>query len=107
MMALQTVSQGTSVVIENVFENRFRHVAELRKLGADITIKDRTAIITGVKDLLGAEVSAFDLRGGASLVLAALRAKGETRIKDVSHIDRGYFQIEKALSELGADIVRV
>jgi UDP-N-acetylglucosamine 1-carboxyvinyltransferase len=107
LLALQTVSNGTSVVVENVFENRFKYAAELRKMGADITIKDRTAIIRGVKALHAAEVSAMDLRGGAALVLAALCAQGVTRVTDVYHIDRGYDALEEALNGLGADIVRI
>ncbi|HOV69837.1 MAG TPA: UDP-N-acetylglucosamine 1-carboxyvinyltransferase, partial [Clostridia bacterium] len=107
MMALQTVSEGTSIIVENVFENRFKHAVELRKMGADITIKDRTAIVHGVKDLYGTEVTAYDLRGGAALVLAALRAKGISKINSVYHIDRGYYNFEEVLSGLGADIMRV
>ena len=106
-MALQTVSEGTCVIRENVFENRFRHVPELRKMGADIIIDSRTAIVKGVDRLNGATVFAQDLRGGAALVLAGLNAKGVTYVKDVYHIDRGYENIEETLSNLGADIKRI
>ncbi|MFA6867078.1 MAG: UDP-N-acetylglucosamine 1-carboxyvinyltransferase [Clostridia bacterium] len=107
IMALQTVSKGICILTENVFENRFRHVAELKKMGADITITERTAVIKGVERLNGAEVYAQDLRGGASLVLAGLNAKGTTVINDIYHIDRGYEQLEEVLRKLGADIKRL
>lgn len=107
MMTLQCVSEGICVFTENIFENRFRHVSELRKMGADIIINNRTAVIKGVPLLTAAEVNAQDLRGGAALVLAGLNAKGTTVINDIYHIDRGYEEIEKVLTELGADIIRV
>lgn len=107
MMALQCVSEGICVFTENIFENRFRHVSELRKMGADIIINSRTAVIKGVPYLTASEVNAQDLRGGAALVLAGLNAKGTTVINDIYHIDRGYQQIEKDLTLLGADISRV
>ena len=106
MMALQTVSEGISVITENIFENRFRHVGELRKMGADIITNGRTAIVKGVDRLYGATVYAQDLRGGAALVLAGLNAKGTTIIEDVYHIDRGYENIVDVLKKLGADIER-
>ena len=106
IMALQTVSEGICVLTENIFENRFRHVGELRKMGADIIINGRTAVIRGVDKLSGAEVYAQDLRGGAALVLAGLSADGVTVVNDVHHIDRGYESMEKALRKLGADIRR-
>lgn len=106
MMALQTVSEGISVITENIFENRFRHVAELRKMGADIIINGRTAVIRGVPRLVGADVYAQDLRGGAALVIAGLAAEGTTEVNDVHHIDRGYEEMEVVLSALGADIQR-
>lgn len=105
--ALQTVSNGTCVLTENIFENRFRHVPELRKMGADIIIRDRTAVIKGVKNLVGAEVYAQDLRGGAALVLAGLAAKGITVVNDVYHIDRGYENIETNFKNIGANITRI
>ncbi len=107
MMSLQAVSEGICVITENIFENRFRHVSELRKMGADIIINNRTAVIKGVPRLTAAEVNAQDLRGGAALVLAGLNAQGTTIINDIYHIDRGYQSIEKVFSQLGADIIRV
>lgn len=107
MLAAQTVCRGTSVITENLFETRFKHVPELKKMGADITVNDRSAIIHGVKGLSGAEVFSQDLRGGASLVLAGLVASGYTTVCDVFHIDRGYFKFEEMLSAVGADIKRI
>ncbi len=106
-MTLMCIGKGTCVLTENIFENRFRHVPELRRMGADIIIKDRTAVIKGVESLHGAEVYAQDLRGGAALVLAGLCAEGITVVNDVYHIDRGYESPEKVLSNIGANIVRV
>lgn len=107
MMALQTVSEGICIFTENVFENRFRHVNELKKMGADITTNGRTAVIKGISQLTGAEVDAQDLRGGAALVLAGLNAQGTTIVNDISHIDRGYEHLEETLKSLGADIIRI
>ena len=106
MLALQTISDGISIVTENMFETRFKHVPELLKMGAKVTIKDRMAIVRGVSELHGAEVVAHDLRGGAALVLAGLVAKGETRVLNPIYIDRGYECFEEKLASLGADIVR-
>ncbi len=106
MAALQCVSTGTCILVENVFESRFKYTSELKKMGANITIKNQTAIIGGVPELNGANVSSCDLRGGAALTLAALAAKGTTNISDVHLIDRGYYKFEEMLSSLGADIVR-
>lgn len=105
MMSLQAISKGTCVIVENVFENRFRLVGELKKMGADITVKDRMAIIRGVNKLHGATVYTHDLRGGAALIIAGLCAQGITVIKDKGLIDRGYFEFEKQLKQLGGDIV--
>lgn len=105
-MALMTILKGTSVVIETVFENRFMHVDELKKMGADIKIEDRSAIINGIKQLKGAVVKASDLRAGAALVLAGLIADGVTEIENVYHIDRGYDGIEAKFTGLGAVIYR-
>lgn len=105
-MALMTILEGTSMVIETVFENRFMHVDELKKMGGDIKIDDRSAIIQGVKNLKGAVVKASDLRAGAALVLAGLIAEGTTEIENVYHIDRGYDGIEAKFTELGAIIYR-
>ena len=107
MMTLQAVSEGTSVLVENIFESRFRHVPELVKMGADIVIKNNCAIINGRESLQGAEVTATDLRAGASLVIAGLCANGYTTINDIYHIDRGYDHIENDLASLGADIKRI
>lgn len=106
MMTLLTVSDGKSVIRENIFENRFRHVGELVKMGAKITVDGRDALIDGVDRLKGAEVYAKDLRGGAALVLAGLNAQGTTVVRNVRHIDRGYESMEKTLKKLGADIHR-
>ena len=105
-MALNAVSQGTSVITETVFENRFMHVQELRRLGANIEVEGNTAIVHGVPLLDGAAVMATDLRASACLVLAGLVAGGETVIDRVYHLDRGYECIEEKLSQLGARIRR-
>jgi len=106
-MALNSIADGTAVVTETIFENRFMHVQELQRLGADITVKGNTAIIRGVPRLNGAPIMATDLRASASLVLAGLVADGTTMIDRVYHIDRGYEIIEEKLSGLGARIKRV
>ena len=106
MFALCCVSEGTSIIVENVFENRFKHAAELARMGACSTIKDRTAIVRGVPELTGADVRARDLRGGAALCLAGLRAWGDTTIHNAEYIDRGYERIEEMLNALGAKIRR-
>lgn len=106
MLALCTVGEGTSIIVENVFENRFKHAAELVRMGADITVKDRAAIVRGVRDLMGTQVIAKDLRGGAALCLAGLRAIGKTVVYNAEHIDRGYERIEDMLGALGADVRR-
>lgn len=106
-MALMVLAQGQSVITETVFENRFMHVAELRRMGAEILIDGHMAIVRGVKRLSGAPVMATDLRASASLVLAGLAAKGQTLISRVYHIDRGYQEMEKKLSKLGASIRRI
>lgn len=107
MCALLTRAAGTSVIVENLFENRFGYTSELVKMGANITVKDRIAIVVGVGKLHGAIVKACDLRGGAALVTAALCAEGRTAVYGVEHIDRGYERIEKAFSALGGNIKRV
>ncbi|WP_416175785.1 UDP-N-acetylglucosamine 1-carboxyvinyltransferase [Clostridium sp.] len=99
--------QGTSIITETIFENRFMHVAEMKRMGANIKINGRSAVIEGVTSLTGAEVRATDLRAGAALILCGLCAEGETEISDIYHIDRGYVNIEKKLKALGADIKRV
>lgn len=105
--ALNTVAEGVGMVTETVFENRFMHVQELRRLGADIRLHGNTAVITGVKQMTGAPLMATDLRASASLVLAGLAAEGETVIDRVYHIDRGYECIEEKLGSLGARIRRL
>jgi UDP-N-acetylglucosamine 1-carboxyvinyltransferase len=106
-MALMTLAKGQSIIMENVFENRFMHAAELSRMGAEIVLDGHTAIVKGVPQLSGAPLMATDLRASASLVLAALAAKGESVISRVYHIDRGYEGIEKKLVALGANIRRV
>ncbi|MBQ3055566.1 MAG: UDP-N-acetylglucosamine 1-carboxyvinyltransferase [Oscillospiraceae bacterium] len=106
MMAYATQCDGTSIFVENIFDNRYRHVCELIRLGANIKVEGRVAVVEGKNELHGARVSATDLRGGAALVLAALCAEGESRIDEVCHIDRGYESIESNFSKLGAKIVR-
>ena len=101
------VSQGTALIVENLFETRYKYVAELKRMGADITVRGRTAVIRGVEKLHGARVTAGDLRGGAALVLAGLVAEGETQVLDLSHVDRGYADFEYKLKKLGAKIRRV
>lgn len=107
IMALNTIAEGTGMVTENVFENRFMHVQELQRMGANISLKGNTAICTGVENLLGAPTMATDLRASASLVLAGLAAVGETSIDRIYHIDRGYECIEEKLAQLGALIRRM
>ncbi|MGN0661044.1 MAG: UDP-N-acetylglucosamine 1-carboxyvinyltransferase [Oscillospiraceae bacterium] len=106
LMAVAAGADGVCEFTENIFENRFRHVPELVKMGADIKTDGRKAVVTGVKSLHGARVTATDLRGGAALVTAGLFAEGETVIENIRHIDRGYECIEKSLGEIGARICR-
>ena len=107
IMALMALGNGLSVITETIFENRFMHVGEMMRMGADITIQGKTAIVRGVPKLRGAPVMATDLRASASLILAGLAAEGTTTLSRVYHIDRGYQRIEEKLSALGADIRRV
>ena len=106
LMAAACLAKGTTVFKENIFENRFRHTAELARMGAKIKVSGRTAVVEGVDSLNGAYVRCTDLRGGAALVIAALAAKGESRIYDIEHIDRGYEKIERAYMSLGGNILR-
>lgn len=106
LLALATVASGTSVLVENVFENRYGHAGDLNRMGADVLINGRTAVVKGVGGLYGAQVTARDLRGGAALALAGLRAIGETVVEQAHLIDRGYEQFERALASLGAEIRR-
>jgi UDP-N-acetylglucosamine 1-carboxyvinyltransferase len=105
--ALNTIAEGTGVITETIFENRFMHVQELQRLGADIRVKGNSAIVSGVSRLNGAPIMATDLRASASLVLAGLVANGTTTVDRVYHIDRGYENIEEKLSALGARIKRI
>ena len=105
-MSLAALAKGTSIITETVFENRFIHAGELKRMGADITIDSRSAIVEGVEELMGSKVRATDLRAGAALILSALAARGETEISDIYHIERGYDKIEEKLRALGADIHR-
>lgn len=107
IMALMTISSGLSVITETIFENRFIHVPELKRMGAKIKLQGNNAVVEGVKSLGGAPVMATDLRASASLVLAGIVAEGQTEVHRVYHLDRGYESMEKKLSGLGADIVRV
>ena len=106
-MSLLSIIKGTSVITETVFENRFLHAGELQRMGAKINIESRSANIEGVEKLTGTQVKATDLRAGAGLILSALAAEGKTEISDIYHIERGYYNIEKKLKNLGADICRV
>lgn len=107
MSALLTIAEGTSIITENVWESRFKHLEELARMGAKVKVEDRIAIIEGVDHLTGAPVVASDLRAGAALVIAGLIARGVTEISNVKYIDRGYEKIEEKLVRLGADICRV
>jgi len=107
LMALNAVAQGTSVIVETIFENRFMHVQELRRMGAEIDIDGHTAVVHGVDRLSGATVMATDLRASASLVIAGLAADGETIVDRIYHLDRGYDRMEVKLRALGADIQRL
>ncbi len=107
IMSLQAVSNGVSIICENVFENRYKHAKELVKMGANIILRDRVAVVRGVEELMGAPVDATDLRAGAGLVLAGLKANGYTTINNVEHIDRGYENFENILTGLGVNIKRI
>jgi UDP-N-acetylglucosamine 1-carboxyvinyltransferase len=102
-----TIAQGTSIVSETVFENRFMHVDELKRMGANIKIEGRSAVVEGVAQLTGCQVKATDLRAGAAMVLAGLVAQGETHIGYIHHIDRGYEGLVDKLRSIGADITRI
>ena len=106
-MTFLTTVDGSSTVIETVFENRFMHAGELQRMGASIQVEGRCAIVQGVPFLTGAFVRATDLRAGAALTLAGLAAHGETEVGELHHIDRGYDHLVEKLQGLGADIVRV
>ena len=105
--ALNSSAEGCALIVENLFETRFKYVPELIKMGADIEVKGRTALIRGVPRLHGAALVAGDLRGAAALVVAALGAEGESEVLDLSHLDRGYEDLPHKLKKLGAKIARV
>jgi UDP-N-acetylglucosamine 1-carboxyvinyltransferase len=106
-MALNAIADGPSRVVETIFENRFMHVQELNRLGANVTIDGNTALVTGVEKLSGAKVMATDLRASASLVIAGLCAEGETLIDRIYHLDRGYDRMETKLTAVGANVRRI
>ncbi|MGJ8538017.1 MAG: UDP-N-acetylglucosamine 1-carboxyvinyltransferase, partial [Parasphingopyxis sp.] len=106
-MSMLALADGTSMLTETIFENRYMHVPELARMGADIEVRGRTAVVKGVDELVGANVMATDLRASMSLVLAGLAARGETKVLRVYHLDRGYESLEDKLSAVGADIERV
>ncbi len=106
LMAMLSLAQGTSVIVENIFENRFKHVPEMLKMGADIKVEGRVAVVSGVSRLHSAKVYASDLRAGAALVVAALAAQGESEVYGLSHIDRGYENLDTTLQNLGARMIR-
>jgi UDP-N-acetylglucosamine 1-carboxyvinyltransferase len=106
-MAMLVKAEGASVLTETIFENRYMHVPELSRMGADIQVKGRTAVVRGVNRLAGAPVMATDLRASMSLIIAGLAAEGETQVNRVYHLDRGYERLEEKLSAVGADIERV
>jgi UDP-N-acetylglucosamine 1-carboxyvinyltransferase len=107
MMVLLAVGAGSSVITETIFENRYMHVLELQRLGADITVDGKTAVVKGVPTLSGAPVMASDLRASAALVLAGLVASGATEVQRVYHLDRGYERLDEKLCRLGARVRRV
>ena len=106
-MAMLSLANGTSLLTETIFENRYMHVPELNRMGADIEVRGRSAVVRGVDRLIGAPVMATDLRASMGLVLAGLAAEGETHVNRVYHLDRGYERLEEKLQAVGADIERV
>jgi UDP-N-acetylglucosamine 1-carboxyvinyltransferase len=107
IMALMCLANGLSVITETVFENRFMHVSEMRRMGADIRVEGKNAIVRGLAHLTGAPVMATDLRASASLALAGLAAEGTTEVSRIYHLDRGYEKLDQKLTKLGAKIRRV
>jgi UDP-N-acetylglucosamine 1-carboxyvinyltransferase len=106
-VALLSVADGTSIVSENIFDSRFSFIDELNRMGSDIRTEDRHAVVRGVERLSGAPVRAFDVRAGAALAIAGLRAEGETIVHDWHHVDRGYVDLPARLASLGADVIRL
>ena len=107
MGVVLSISEGTSIINESIWESRFQYTAELNKMGARITAKEKTAVFEGVNELTAAPVYATDLRAGAALIIAGIMAKGKTEIYNLNHIDRGYENIEEKFRKLGAKIERV
>ena len=107
VMAAATVAEGASVFVENIFENRYKHVGELVRLGADIKVENKVAVVNGVKSLYAADVQAQDLRGAAGLIVAALAAEGKTEISGIEYLERGYENFEILLSSLGAEVKKI
>ena len=105
-MAVMTMAKGSTIFLETIFENRYRHVNELMRMGADIKVAGRVAVVEGVDRLYGAKVKSTDLRGGAALCVAALAANGRTEIEDIFHIDRGYERIENVINALSGRAYR-
>ena len=105
-MTMACVANGTSVIVENIFESRFKHACELIRMGANIKVEGRVSVIEGVKELTGANVTSTDLRGGSALVVAGLCAQGQTVVRNLSHIDRGCEKFSETLNSLGARIRR-
>lgn len=106
-IALMSIAEGSSIVTDTIYNDRFSHVPELNRLGANITVEGNSAIVRGVNELIGAEVRSTDIRASASLVLAGLMAKGTTEVNHIYHIDRGYENIENKFAQLGAKIRRI
>ena len=104
---LLTLAEGTSIITESIYDSRFKYVDDLRRMGADISVDGKVAVVEGVGRLMGAPVRATDLRAGAALIIAGLAATGITEIEDIHHIERGYEDIEKKLRAIGADIKKV
>ena len=107
MAAMLTMAEGTSIITEGVWDNRFKYVDELNRLGAKITVDGKVAVIEGVKELTGAPVRATDLRGGAAMIIAGLIARGTTQIEEIIHIERGYEDVVEKITALGGDMRRV
>ena len=105
--SMLTVAKGTSIIVENIFENRFKYISELKRMGAKATIEGKTVVITGKRKLIGANVQSHDLRGGAGLIIAGLAAKGKTKLDNIDYVLRGYENIEEKISLLGGKIKKV
>ena len=106
-MSASVVSEGSTVFVENIFENRFKHVGELCRLGAEINVEGKVAVVKGVDRLYGARIEAQDLRGAAGLLVAALAAEGESELSGINYLERGYESFEQTLASLGADVVKI